>query len=66
MYLMYLFILALTFKDERNMLIPEIQLNFLDSDRFQTRMNSHADANPRVIAWASQFPLDGVKSNANT
>ena len=48
------------------MLIPEIQLNFLDSDRFETRMNSHADANPRVIAWSSQFPLDGVKSNANT
>ena len=46
------------------MLIPEIQLNPFYSFDSEARMNSHADANARFIAWASQFPLDGEVSIA--
>ena len=48
------------------MLIPEIQLNFLNSDFFEAGMNSHADANLGVIGGSSHFSLDGVVSIAIT
>ena len=48
------------------MLIPEIQLNFLNSDFFEAGMNSHADANLGVIGGSSHFSLDGVVSSTIT
>ena len=48
------------------MLIPEIQLNLLHSDFSEAGMNSHADANLRVVCGSTQFSLDGVVSSANS